>query len=326
MKLKFLGIFIGLILLVFILYFSDAKEVFKIILSANLNFIFLAAFFFLISIFLKSLRWQFFLKSIGIKVPYSQAFYSFNSAMIISNLVPFKALEVLRGYFLKLKYKISFSKTVPLVLTERALDVFVYILFSLITIQTMSNFIPFHFTTLAFFGMLIFFLVSISVLLVLNNKKLMLKFFNFFVRFPIIKKFKKDLERIVMNFSIGFNKLKNSKFFIQIISLTFLIWVVEGMIFIFSAKAVGIDLPISLFALPLISILLGTLTFIPGGTGSTEAVLILLISFLGFPLPQATSATLIYRGFVHLLENSIGVVVISQVYGFNIIEKIKRLK
>ncbi|MFH8087070.1 MAG: lysylphosphatidylglycerol synthase transmembrane domain-containing protein, partial [Candidatus Aenigmatarchaeota archaeon] len=324
MNLKLLSVFVGVVILSLILYFSGIKEVASTILSSNLFFIFLASLTFLLSIFFKSLRWQFFLKSVKIKAPFSHAFYSFNSAMFLSNLVPFKALELVRGYFLKVKFGHPFSKTIPLVLTERALDVFVYILFSLITLQALLKFLPSHITFFAFIGMLIFFSISLSVLLILNSKKLTLKFFKIISKLPFIKKFSERIESVAKNFSIGFNQLKNSKLLFQILLLTFLIWIVEGIIFLLSAKAVGIDLPFSLFALPLLSILLGVLTLIPGGLGSIEAIMILLLSSLGIPLPQATSAVLIYRFFVHLCENSIGAIIIPQVYGFDIVKKMMK--
>lgn len=324
MNLKLLSVLVGIVLLLLILYFSGIEEVIKTVLTPNPIFILLAFLTFLFSIFLKSLRWQIFLKSIKMKVPFSHAFYSFNSAMFLGNLVPFKALEPLRGYFLKVKFGYSFSKTIPLVLTERALDVFVYILFSLITLQTLINFLPSYITFFAFVGMLVFFLISFSVLLILNSKKLTLKFFKLISRLPIIKRFSKKIEEMAKNFSIGFSQLKKSKFLFQIFFLTFLIWIVEGIIFLLSAKAVGIDLPFSFFALPLLSILLGVLTLIPGGLGSIEAIMVLLLSSLGFPVHQATSAVLIYRFFVHLCENSIGAVVIPQVYGFDIVKRMMK--
>ncbi|MEM5829231.1 MAG: lysylphosphatidylglycerol synthase transmembrane domain-containing protein [Candidatus Aenigmatarchaeota archaeon] len=322
MKLKFLSFFIGAIILVLIVYFSGINEVVHIILRSDLTFLILATLCFFFSVFLKSLRWLYFLKSVNIKIPYSHAFYSFNSAMFIGNLVPFKAFEFLRGYFLKLKFKIHASRTVPLVLTERALDVFVYILFSLTALQAIAKFLPSHIITLAFFGMVFFFSISILTLFALNSKKFMLLFLRITIKLPIIKKFSKDLSEVVRNFSIGFTQLKNSQMLSRIFLLTFLIWILECLIFLFSIKAVGIKLPLVFFTLPLISVLLGSLTFIPGGLGSIEAILVFLLSSLGVPIPQATSAVLIYRTLVHFCENSIGAITISQIYGFDVLKKL----
>ncbi|MCX8170578.1 MAG: flippase-like domain-containing protein [Candidatus Bathyarchaeota archaeon] len=324
---KTLFILIGISLLLLILFLSGIEEVIRIILTSNINFILLAFLTFLFSIFLKSLRWQIFLKSVKIKVPFSHAFYSFNSAMFLGNLVPFKALEPIRGYFLKIKFGYPFSKTIPLVLTERALDVFVYILFSLITLQALIEFLPSQITFFAFFGMLVFFSISLSVLLILNSKKLTLKFFKIISKLPVTRRFSKKIEKMAKNFSIGFTQLKRSRLLSQIFFLTFIIWVIEGAIFLLSAKAVGINLTFSFFALPLLSVLLGVLTLIPGGLGSIEAIMVLLLSFLGFSIPQATSAVLIYRFFVHLCENSIGAIIIFQIYSFDVIKKVmKNLK
>jgi len=323
-NLKILTIFIGLSLLLLILYFSGIEEVIRIVLSSDINFILLAFLTFLLSVFLKSLRWQILLKSVKIKVPFSHAFYSFNSAMFLGNLVPFKALEPLRGYFLKIKFGYSFSKTIPLVLTERALDVLVYILFSLITLRALIEFLPSFITIFAFFGMLAFFLISLSVLLILNSKKLTLKFFMLISKLPLMKRFNREIKRVAKNFSIGFTQLKRSNFLFKVFFLTLLIWIAEGAIFLLSARAVGVNLAFSFFALPLISILLGVLTLIPGGLGSIEAIMVLLLSFLGFSIPQASSAVLIYRFFVHLCENSIGAIIILQVYSFDVVREIMR--
>ncbi len=322
MNLKVLAVLIGIVLIFLILYFSGISEVIQTILNANIFFIALALIAFIFSVLLKSLRWNFFLKSLGFKIPYSHAFYSFNSAMFLSNLVPFKALEPLRGYFLKVKFNCSFSRTIPLVLTERALDVFVYILFSLITLQAIIKFLPSQIIFFSFLGMLLFFLISLTVLIILNSKRLTLKFFRLISIFPIIRNYKKRIESIAKNFSLGFSLLKKSKFLVPVLFLTFFIWVIEGTIFLLSAKAVGISLPFTFFALPLFSILLGVLTLIPGGLGSIEAIMVLLLTSLGFPLPQATSAVLIYRFFVHLLENSLGAIILPNVYGSDIIKKV----
>jgi len=322
MNLKLPFIFLGILLIFLILYFSGVNEVVSTILNSNPKFLLLAAGFFAISVFLKSLRWKIFLKSVKINIPFSHAFYSFNSAMFLGNLVPFKALEPLRGYFLKVKFNCSFSKTIPLVLTERALDVFVYIIFSLVTIQAIKSFLPSYLAFFSFVGMLVFLLISVSILLILNSKKLTLKFFNLISVLPIIRRFGTKIKNMAKNFSIGFEQLKKSKILAPVLIFTFLIWIVEGIIFLLCAKAVGINLPFSFFAIPLLSILLGVLTFIPGGLGSIEAIIALLLTSLGFPAPQATSAALIYRFFVHLIENSIGAIIIPQVYGFDIVKKV----
>jgi uncharacterized protein (TIRG00374 family) len=326
MDFKILGLLIGLVILVLILYFSGIEKVFQIILNANLFFITIAMLLLGISVYFKSLRWLYFLKSVKIYVPYSHAFYSFNSALFIGNLVPFKAFEILRGYFLKFKFKISFSKTIPLVLVERALDVFIYILFSIVTLQAMIELLPPNVALFAFITMFIFLFIAILVLLILNSKKIMLIFFKMTSKLPLLKNFDKKLRKMANSFLLGFNQLKKSKALFKIIFLTLLIWIIECLIFLFSAKAVGINLPLVLFTLPLLSILLGSLTFVPGGLGSIEAIFILFLSLLGISIPQATSAVLIYRALVHVGENLIGAIVLSNVYGIDMFKKaIKKL-
>lgn len=317
-------VLLGILLLFLIIYFSGIEATIQAILNSNPSFILLALVFFAVETFFKSFRWKMFLESIGSKIPFSHAFYSFNSAMFLGNVVPFKAVEPIRGAFLKLKFKVSFSKTISLVLTERAIDVFFYIALSLITLYALREFLPSYITFFSFVGMFLFFSISLAVLLILNNKKLTLKFFKFLSKFPVINKFEKRVEKIAKNFSQGFEQLKKSKNVFPIFVLTLLIWLCECGIFLSSAKAVGVNLSILFFAIPLLSILLGVLTLIPGGLGSIEAIIILILTSLGFPAPQATAASLIYRFITHLMENSIGAIVIPQVYGVDIVKKLMK--
>lgn len=322
MKWKLLSLFLGIFLLFLILYFSGTKEVIQTILHSNINFILLALAGFAISMLLRSLRWKILLKSVGMKISFSHAFYSLISALFLGNLVPFKSLEPVRGYFLKMKFKYPFSKTVPLVLTERVLDVFIFIFFSLITLQVIKNFLPYYILLFSFIGMLFFLFISLGILFIMNSKKLALKFFKLVSILPIIRRFKKKIENMSKLFSLGFDQLKKSNFLTPVLLLTFLIWIVEGIIFLLSAKAVGINLSYLLFGIPLLSILLGILTLIPGGLGSTEAIMILFLTSLGISTPQAASAVLIYRFFSYLIMNFIGMFTLYQVYGFDIFKKI----
>ena len=321
-KWEILGFICGIALLILVIYFSNPREVFNAILNSDSRFILLAFLFFTFQTLVKSLRWQAFLSSIKLKVSYSLAFSSFNSAMFLSNVVPFKAFEPIRGYFVKLKQKCSFTKTIPLVIAERAFDVFIYILFSIFALFAIKDLLPPYVALLSIVSLFLFFFLSIAVLLIMNSKKWTSSFFKLLYMFPFLRKFKKKIVEISRKFSLGFRQLKSSRLLPQIIFLTFLTWFLEGVVFFFSAKAVGIELSVPLFlGIPTLSILLGVLTFLPGGIGSTEGIMILILSSLGFQLPQATASVLIYRFYSHLLENSIGAFVLAKSYGLEMISK-----
>lgn len=318
MKRELLGFAFGVVVLFLIVYFSDIHEVSHTISNANLSFISLAFMFLLLSMFFKSFRWKIFLRSIGLNIPFHDAFSSFSAALFLSNIAPGKVFEPIRGYFVKLKFSCSFSKTISLVVTERALDVYVYILFSIISLQVIGEHLPAHTTFISILGMVFFFFLSSAILIILNSEKLTTKLFNLLSNIPIFKKIQKTLLNVSENFSNGFKQLRKSNFLIPILIITFIIWIIEGMIFYFSCRAIGILLsPLLFLGIPCFSILLGHLTFLPGGLGSIEAIMILFLTSMGFQVSKATASVLVYRFFVHLLENSTGAFILAQRYGFD---------
>ena len=78
--------------------------------------------------------------------------------------------------------------------------------------------------------------------------------------------------------------------------IALLAWSVQALILYVVLLAMGLSIgpeaAIGIFALGLLA---GVLSFIPGGLGSTEAVVILLLVSIGIAAPEATAATLLCR-------------------------------
>jgi uncharacterized protein (TIRG00374 family) len=73
-------------------------------------------------------------------------------------------------------------------------------------------------------------------------------------------------------------------------------WGAEGIAFHVILEALYINTSLLLaVGIYSISVLAGALSFIPGGLGSTEAVMVLLLTLVGADTPTAVAATLICR-------------------------------
>ena len=73
-------------------------------------------------------------------------------------------------------------------------------------------------------------------------------------------------------------------------------WVAEGLGLSYVVHSLGAAVPVAaVVGVYALSMLVGALSFIPGGLGSSEAVMVLGLSTLGCPLPTAAAATVICR-------------------------------
>ena len=80
------------------------------------------------------------------------------------------------------------------------------------------------------------------------------------------------------------------------VGIALLAWGAEGLTFGLLARLMGVEVAIpaamGIFA---VATLLGAVSFLPGGVGPTEAVMVGLLTVAGATLPQATAATLLVR-------------------------------
>lgn len=78
--------------------------------------------------------------------------------------------------------------------------------------------------------------------------------------------------------------------------LALLAWGAEGFAFQVILNQLGVNTSLGLaVGIYSVSVLAGALSFIPGGLGSTEAVMVLMLTLAGAPAPTALAATLICR-------------------------------
>ena len=80
------------------------------------------------------------------------------------------------------------------------------------------------------------------------------------------------------------------------VALALIAWGAEGVAFHVILEALGVDTSLGLaVGIYSVSVLAGALSFIPGGLGSTETVMILLLKLVGADTATAVAATLICR-------------------------------
>lgn len=96
------------------------------------------------------------------------------------------------------------------------------------------------------------------------------------------------------------------------VGMALLAWGAEGVTFGLLARWMGIEVPLStavgIFA---VATLLGAVSFLPGGIGPTEGVMVGLLALVGATLPQAAAATLLTRAVTLWWAVLLGIVALS---------------
>ncbi len=300
MKERLIPILISLLLLAGLIYFSDFQKIVTVISQANPYFIIFAFFLWPLGAFIRSARWQYLLQKISIKVPFFQTMKIYITGLFLSNLTPAKIGEPIRSVLLKKSQGKGIGKSLPTIFLERIFDLIVMMLISILgglfLVVKLSKIFSWLILVILFYVFLIFF--GIFILTSKKRiKKTLLKFCTFFSIFPWMKKLGNRLDKFSTSLYESFSKIKAKKTLLVTFLFTLPIWLLEGAIFyiIFLSLGLKITLLSAVVIVP-IAALIGVLTFLPGGLGSSEIIMVLFFTTLfSLTLPQVTAAVLLVR-------------------------------
>ncbi len=324
MRKKIIPLILAIIIFAAWFWFSNPAKMMESIAQANISFVLIAVTLTLTSISLKAFRWQILLRGIKIRVPFSLAFSSFISATAISLLTPGRVGEPVRGLILKKKTGARFSETLPLIIIERVIDLIVALLFAISGILIIGSMLSADIQFFLKLSAVISSAALVVVLAALFSERFGRKTIKIFLKLPKTERFRAKIEHVADSFYVSSRKISVSTLF-PIILITVLSWIIEGGILFFAVKAIGFDISL-LVAVEIISLaqIIGLVSSLPGGLGSVEAVLTLLIMpFLAVSpaISAASAATIIYRFATLWVGMAIGVFFLAKLLGLNYIKE-----
>ena len=276
------------------LFFSDFNIISKQI--SNFKYEFLPLILLLVSISWTPLlvRWQILLKKNDINIPIKKSFLLFLGGMSMT-ITPGHVGELIKSQLIKTIYNIPRTKTAPIIFVEKFYDLTGAIIASIIGI-----------IILGMDASLI--LISVSILIVIIFLIYYRPIFEFILkRVTKTKFFSKYSENISDSYEIVRNSTTP-----QISSISFglsiLYWVIISIAVHFILLSFGID---SINILKTISIysssvVIGAISFIPGGLGITEGSLIGLFSLEGIDISLALILSVMIRILTMWYSVSIG--------------------
>lgn len=249
----------------------------------------------LFAVSLRVVKWMVLLENVGFLELYPIQLVG----MTISNFTPGKIAEPGKAVLLKIIKKMSVSASLPTIIWERMLDIVVLVGFSAFAL----NFLPMEpqlaYVSLA--SVMVFLAAIFFFLLVLNSRKFGVAFFSRIGRMPF---FGGISEKFVSTFySSGIKRRRIVlSFFITVV-----VWLLEGVVLYFAFLSLGIGMSLPFLSVIIaVSILIGVASFLPGGLGSFEAVMILILSGVGIESSIATAGVLMYRFLSFGISSIIG--------------------
>ncbi len=280
---RLLLICLSIAILIGIIFYADPVLLFSTLSKSDLRYVALAFVITNISMSIRVLKWRVLLKGVS----FSELFPVQLFGITVSNFTPGKVAEPTKAVILKLRKGIAVSKTLPTVIWERIMDLIVIIMFSLIVIPILGG----YFFLLSFASISVFLALIAFFLIILYRRSLGIKVFNFIRRFPILK-------RISKNFIETFYKKRvEKKRLLACFLLTIIPWFLEGLILYLALLALGVQSePLILAGVVALSILIGIASSLPGGLGSTEAVMIILIGLIGIDSTAGIAGIMLARG------------------------------
>jgi len=266
-KKRILLVGLSIAILTVIILYADPFLLLSILSKSNLKYVILAFVVSNVSISLRVLKWRVLLKG----VDFLELFPVQVFGMAASNFTPGKVAEPTKTVVLKMKRGLAVSETLPTVIWERIMDILVLILFSLIAIPFLTR----AFLLISSISIAIFLGITITFLIILYKKNIGIKIFNFIRRFPVLKMVSKDFIKTFYKSRVEKKKLMSC------FLLTAISWFLDGTILYLSLLALGINSnPLILTGIVALSVLIGIASSLPGGLGSTEAVMAIMFGII----------------------------------------------
>ncbi len=232
---------------------------------------------------LRFARWELYLRRLGTRIPVgtSLAYYLGGFAFTTT---PGKAGEAVRSLYLK-RHGMAWVDSLAAFFTERFVDLVAMVLLAL---AAALAFPQYQWPVIVVTALVIVFLPAVHAQSVQGFIE------RRFEKLPSAK-IRTAGARLMELLRSASSLLRSGPLYAGLL-LGIVAWGAEGIAFHVILDALGIETSVVLaVGIYSVSVLAGALSFIPGGLGSTEAVMVLLLKLVGADTASAVAATLICR-------------------------------
>ncbi len=237
----------------------------------------------LVNYALRFVRWQLYLSRLGYEVPHFASFRYYLAGFAFTT-TPGKAGEAVRSVYLK-RHAVPYAQSLSALFVERLSDLAAIILLSSLGVWFFGKYFVFIVLSVAAVALLI---------LVLQSQKA-----RVFLRDSVVQRLPDKLARPAghaLDLMEAAQSLLTPRYLWGGLGLSLLAWGAEGVAFYLILAWMG--LPATFVAgvgIYSLGVTVGALSFLPGGLGSTEAVMVLLLLALDIGQADAGAAVILCR-------------------------------
>ena len=258
------------------------QDVWRALEKVGLLGLLLALMMSLLNYGLRFARWQVYLAAMGHRVPWRPSARIYVAGFALTT-TPGKAGEVLRGVLLK-RYRVPYPDSFAAFISERLSDLAAIVLLTLFGLWLYPQT-----QTLIFIGAA----VVLAGLLVLSQQRLLdwLHQWSADARAWFWRAFHHAVQMLRQA-----RRCHSPGRLLLATLLSVVGWAAEALAFMWILQWMGQDVGFAFAAFVFaVAMLAGALSFMPGGLGGTEAVMLTLLVFKGMPTPDAIAATVLIR-------------------------------
>ncbi len=290
----FFIIFSAFVYLVLSIY-ADFDSLYRSLLKFNWILIPVLLLISLITLYLKFLKWHYYVNLLNINLSKSDSFGIFTSSLALG-LTPGKSGDFIKAYWVNQLNGFPLRRSAPIIFAERITE-FLALIFLALTGAVVYNH---NLILIAITG---FFFVGITFLV--SRRALSLKLLDKLESVKIIKKHITKLKEFYLS---SFILLKSNPL-LKMFLLSLISWLVEcfGFYIILSNfdKEISIFLSIFIYSFSMIA---GSISMLPAGMGITEGSLTFMVIEQGISKDNAVAVTLLIRLITLWFSIALGVI------------------
>lgn len=237
----------------------------------------------LVNYVLRFIRWQHYLKLLGYHIPWRKSLRIYVAGFALT-VTPGKTGELLRSVFLK-DHGVTYHHSVGAMVSERFSDLLSAILIVALGLWYYPQARP---------AVMILSVGMVVVFLALQKVGWLRAIKGFVdVRFP--SSISKALDFFI-EIAMSFRSCYRLRTLCYGMTLGVIAWGAEALAFFYILDLLDANINVwSAVFIYTFSLLVGALTFLPGGLGGTEVIMLELLTFSGVSFPNAVACTLVIR-------------------------------
>jgi len=311
---------LGIVILLYFFSTIDAKSVYSSLRSINVFLFSIAIVLTILNILLKGYRWKLIVKHLtGVNISMNLASISILAGVAVGSLIPGRC-DVAKPLMLKRIYNVSLNRTMAGMFMERILDVLaLFLLFFVSAILFLND----YSSGLSAVEFVVFFLLIISIPVFFPGNCIFI-FESFVGKIPKNSSLKENLVKSFSSFIESFSILRDKDgLWFAFLSLTAMFIETLRLYCVFTSLNIRLSLDLSIFSF-CSSIIIGLMSMIPGGLGTTEFSQTEILKQYIFVSPDILkSAVILDRFLSYYLLILIGSIVLLTYHRFYKINKVE---